>query len=187
MTKFEECWSIHTGEGLAQKQPDPIVRRVTEQGWVRLESRQRRGNNPHRGRGRVCERDMVRVRVGHGIAGQNYCVIGGCLLSLSLCRRGFQDLLKVRPSSLLILCGYISSSIASLMSRSMYPLFEPNLLPYGYPNNPQIQSFYTYLPVKVEQTECSETSAYKVQKPGNYPEENIQQKSAVLIYFTTEA
>jgi hypothetical protein len=24
------------------------------------------------------------------------CVIGGCLLSLSLCRRGFQDLLKVR-------------------------------------------------------------------------------------------
>jgi len=37
---------------------------------------------------------------GHGMAGQNYCVAGGCLLSLSLCRRGFQDLLKVRPSSL---------------------------------------------------------------------------------------
>ena len=59
---------------------------------------------------------------GHGMAGQNYCVVGGCLLSLSLCRRGFQDLLKVRPSSLLILCGCISSSIASLMSRSMYPV-----------------------------------------------------------------
>ena len=26
----------------------------------------------------------------------------------------------------------------------------------------------------MEQTECSETSAYKIQKPGNYPEENIQ-------------
>jgi hypothetical protein len=38
---------------------------------------------------------MGRVRVGHGMAGQNYCVVGGCLLSLSLCRRGFQDLLKV--------------------------------------------------------------------------------------------
>jgi len=49
----------------------------------------------------------------------DYCVIGGCLLSLTLCRRGFQDLLKVRPSSLLMLCGCISSSIASLMSRSM--------------------------------------------------------------------
>jgi len=48
----------------------------------------------------------------------DYCVIGGCLLSLTLCRRGFQDLLKIRPSSLLMLCGCISSSVASLMSRS---------------------------------------------------------------------
>jgi len=24
-------------------------------------------------------------------------------------------------------------------------------------------------------TECSETSAYKIQTPGNYPEENVQQ------------
>jgi hypothetical protein len=32
---------------------------------------------------------------------------------------------------------------------------------------------FTYLPMKMEQTECSETSAYKFQKPGNYPEENI--------------
>jgi hypothetical protein len=28
--------------------------------------------------------------------------------------------------------------------------------------------------MKLEQTECSETSAYKIQTPGNYPEENIQ-------------
>jgi len=27
----------------------------------------------------------------------------------------------------------------------------------------------------MEQTECSETSAYKIQTPGNYPEENTQQ------------
>jgi hypothetical protein len=27
----------------------------------------------------------------------------------------------------------------------------------------------------MEQTECSETSAHKIQTPGNYPEENIQQ------------
>jgi hypothetical protein len=26
----------------------------------------------------------------------------------------------------------------------------------------------------MEQTECSETSAHKIQTPGNYPEENIQ-------------
>ena len=28
--------------------------------------------------------------------------------------------------------------------------------------------------MKMEQEECSETSAYKIQTPGNYPEENIQ-------------
>jgi len=30
--------------------------------------------------------------------------------------------------------------------------------------------------MKMEQTECSETSAYKIQTPGNYPEESIQQE-----------
>ena len=28
--------------------------------------------------------------------------------------------------------------------------------------------------MKMEQTECSETSAYKLQTPGNYPKESIQ-------------
>jgi len=32
---------------------------------------------------------------------------------------------------------------------------------------------YTYPPMKMKQ--CSETSAYKMQTRGNYPEENIQQ------------
>ena len=31
--------------------------------------------------------------------------------------------------------------------------------------------------MKMEQAECFETSAYKIQTPGNYPEENIQQVS----------
>ena len=30
------------------------------------------------------------------------------------------------------------------------------------------------VPMKMEQTECSETSAYKIEKRGNYPKENIQ-------------
>jgi len=33
---------------------------------------------------------------------------------------------------------------------------------------------HTYLPMKMEQTVCSETPAHKIQTPGNYPEENIQ-------------
>jgi len=28
--------------------------------------------------------------------------------------------------------------------------------------------------MKMEQTECSKTSAYKLQTPGNYPKESIQ-------------
>jgi hypothetical protein len=35
--------------------------------------------------------------------------------------------------------------------------------------------------MKMEQTECSETLAYKLQTPGNYPEESIQQN--VSKYF----
>ena len=38
-------------------------------------------------------------------------------------------------------------------------------------NSPSMKN---YLPMKVEQTECSKISAYKIQTPGNYPEESIQ-------------
>ena len=49
----------------------------------------------------------------------NYCV-SGLSPSLSRCRRGFQDLLKICPSSPFKLSGCISRSMASLMSRSLY-------------------------------------------------------------------
>jgi len=32
----------------------------------------------------------------------------------------------------------------------------------------------SYLPVYEDRTECSKTLAYKIQMPGNYPEESIQ-------------
>jgi len=38
--------------------------------------------------------------------------------------------------------------------------------------NPLI--LHTYLPMKMEQTECSKMSAYKIQMTGNYPEESIK-------------
>jgi len=46
--------------------------------------------------------------------------------------------------------------------------------------------------MKMEQPECSETSAYKIQTPGNYPEENIQNSIpaynlwSYFIFFDTE-
>jgi hypothetical protein len=38
----------------------------------------------------------------------------------------------------------------------------------------QVGEIFTYLPMKMTQAECSEMSAYKIQTPGNYPEQNIQ-------------
>jgi len=34
--------------------------------------------------------------------------------------------------------------------------------------------------MKMEQTECSKTSAYKIRTPGNYPEESVQEDSCLL-------
>jgi len=38
---------------------------------------------------------------------------------------------------------------------------------------PRPISFYTHLPAYEDGTECSETSAYKIQTPGNHPKESI--------------
>jgi len=46
-------------------------------------------------------------------------VLSGCLLFLSLCSSGFQDLLVLKPTSLLMLLGCISISMASMMRRFM--------------------------------------------------------------------
>jgi predicted esterase YcpF (UPF0227 family) len=71
-------------------------------------------------------------------------------------------------------------------------IFEPNLFPYEYSNISANYLFYTYLPMKMEQTECSETSVYKIQTPWNYAEESIKYsehdesfKSRTFIKFVT--
>ena len=51
------------------------------------------------------------------------CTVWLSRFSLRRCRRGFQDLLSISPSSLFMLCGCISISMASLMRRSMYLVF----------------------------------------------------------------
>jgi hypothetical protein len=52
-------------------------------------------------------------------------------------------------------------------------IFEPNLFPYKYPNILK-PSHSSHLPAYEDGTEGSETSAYKIQTPGNYPEESTQ-------------
>jgi len=38
-----------------------------------------------------------------------------------------------------------------------------------------------HLPAYENGTECSETSAYKIQTPGNHPKENIQQNMVFVL------
>jgi hypothetical protein len=53
-------------------------------------------------------------------------------------------------------------------------ILGPNLFSFN-PTFLQLHSFYAHLPAYEDGTgECSETSAYKIQTPGNYPEENTQ-------------
>jgi hypothetical protein len=59
-------------------------------------------------------RDVCLVAVGL------LCTVRLSRFSLSVCRRGFQAVLRIRLSSLFILFGCISISIVSLMRRSEY-------------------------------------------------------------------
>jgi len=43
----------------------------------------------------------------------------------------------------------------------------------------RLVTLHTYPPMKMEQTGCSKTSAYKIQTPGNYPEKSIQHEQVV--------
>jgi len=55
---------------------------------------------------------------------------------------------------------------------------------YKYPNILK-PSHSSYLSAYEDGRECSETSAYKIQKPGNYPEESIQQSEESLKKLAT--
>ena len=68
---------------------------------------------------------------------------------------------------LYVVCFLLGNSPAS---ECYMPTFRNTL----FHLHRQVGKVGTYLPMKMEQTECSETSAYKIQTPGNYPEENIQ-------------
>ena len=58
---------------------------------------------------------------------------------------------------------------------------KPKLFPYNFLF--PVHSTHIYLPMKMEQTECSETSTYKLQTPGNYPKENIQQVIFNMVHY----
>jgi len=56
---------------------------------------------------------------------------------------------------------------------------SPTFFHINTPTFPKLVILRTHPPMKMEKTGCSETAAYKIQTPGNYPEESIQQKKTV--------
>jgi hypothetical protein len=49
-----------------------------------------------------------------------------------------------------------------------------------------VEISYMYLPMKMEQLECSETLTFKLQMPVNHPEESIQQIFFSYVYIVHE-
>jgi hypothetical protein len=85
-----------------------------------------------------------------------------CVLNLTL--------LENRPNFLEVFL----ISVTHLPNGSGY--FQAKPFPVQIPqhfSNP-VHSTHTHLHVKMEKTECSETSAYKLQTPWNCPKESIQ-------------
>jgi hypothetical protein len=70
---------------------------------------------------------------------------------------------------------------AKIKFCSYFPYFSSGLgtIRYWKCTARPVQFLHTYRPIKMEQTERSETSACKIQAPGNYPEESIQQFAVV--------
>jgi len=64
-------------------------------------------------------------------------------------------------------------------------IFEPNPFPNTPTHTNLILSSHTYLPMKMEKTECSETSEYKIQTPGNNPDETTQYNFLLINIRTT--
>jgi len=55
---------------------------------------------------------------------------------------------------------------------------------FSHINTPKYSNLvvlHTYPAMKMEQTECSETSAHKIQMPGNYPKKAYNKKSVVFV------
>jgi hypothetical protein len=111
---------------------------------------------------------------------------GGCHLSLSKCKGPFHSTARGDPEK-----GHFTPQPVVTQKRAV-SLHIPrctitaptlSLLPIGSDLSPAYPSLYkysyfqpihhhTYLPMKMEPTQSSETSAYKIKTPGNYREES---------------
>ena len=59
--------------------------------------------------------------------------------------------------------------------RLAQAIFKPNPFPHTHPTFSTPVLLHTSPPMKMEHTQCTETSAYKIQTSENYPSESTQQ------------
>ena len=89
-----------------------------------------------------------------------------------------QFLISSFRRALYVVCFLLGNSQAP---RVYIPTFRNTLsVPPSQAGRCQQNYTHIYLLMKVEHTECSETSAYKLQAPENYPKESIQQPDQSL-------
>jgi hypothetical protein len=106
--------------------------------------------------------------------------------NITLCRKQHINLISNFRRVLYVVCFLLGNYPAS---EFYMPTFRNTL----FHLHRQVGKLFTYLPMKMEQTERSEMSAYKIQTPGNYPEENMHHKSCScdlcvqIPFVTTEA
>jgi hypothetical protein len=81
------------------------------------------------------------------------------------------------------LCGSLPPQPVSLPAptpttsfRGAQAIFRTKPFHILYPTLSTTVTVHTYSPMKMEQTECSETLAFKLQTPGNNPEESIRRR-----------
>ena len=72
-----------------------------------------------------------------------------------------------------VLVGTLHPRQSSLFKLKLPPCPSQTFSHITTPTFSTPDTLHPYPPMKMEQ--CSETSAYKIQTPGNYPEESIQQ------------
>jgi hypothetical protein len=63
--------------------------------------------------------------------------------------------------------------------RLAQAIFRAKPFPYKYPTFSTPVTLHTYPPMKMEQTQCSEMLALKLQTPVNHPEESIHQSPSL--------
>jgi hypothetical protein len=70
--------------------------------------------------------------------------------------------------------------------RGAQAIFRAKPFHVQYPTFSTAVTLHTSSPMKMEQTECSETLAFKLQTPGNNPEESTRQVSICSKAFIPE-